>query len=160
MKGKIDEHTDAKFHGGDAECTDGASQNERYMLPFAVDSADHGEADTAREYHARVRIAAPEDLHGAVSYAAKKELHGQDHACLRVSAEAKGMESGTDHTPDAPSFACAQARSHAMAPERPPISSISPKRTASSPSRMEPTSVAISSVRKVSRLSASSVMEE
>lgn len=160
MPKAVDEHTDTKFYGSDAEGAEYASENERCIAKETVDGEHHRKADAACHHHARMGITAPDDLQKSVSNAAEQHFDGKQGKRISAKAAAeKEKRTGWNFHAFSTSFLRAfSSRSHDMALARPPISSIRPSFTASSPFTIEPTSVAISSVRKIRRRSASSVI--
>ena len=139
MQKSVDEHPNAKLHRRDQNRASGAPQKKRSPPPKAVDAPNDHKASTTREHHARMCPAAPKKLDESVSHTAKKKE--KSRFAKRLHRESRTEKDRRFHSLFTLGFPFAAVRSHAIAAERPPSSSISPSRTAFLPSKIVPTSV-------------------
>ncbi len=146
MQNTIDEDADEKFRDNNEKRTGKATKKKRCAEHRAVDKANGGKADAARQNHGGVRVSAPYDLKQSVADAAEEHT---DHGKFPYAPSAADAECDFVFQ-DSASFSAiflASRLRYSIASERPPISSMSPRLTASFPSMIAPTSVASSSVR-------------
>lgn len=135
----IDEHPDAKLHHRNEKRTCGAPQKKRPASPKIVDAPNNHKASAARQHHAWVCPAAPKKLDEPVAHTAEKKE--KRRFSERRHREFRAKKDRFLHALSSSRFALAAVRSHAIAAERPPSSSISPSRTAFFPSKIVPISV-------------------
>ena len=89
----IDKYSHAKFRASHTECAHGTASKEGSAGVSCVDLADHRKAKSTRNYHARMGISAPENLHQSVANTAKQAFpsHARHGIRRQPSPEAQSI---------------------------------------------------------------------
>lgn len=139
MQKAIDEHSNAKLHRRNEKRASGTPQKKRSSSPKAVNAPNDYKTSPTRQHHTRMCPASPKKLNKSIPHTAeKKEKH---RFTKRRHRKSRAEKDRCFHSLFTFCFSFAAMRSHAIAAERPPSSSMSPSRTAFFPSKIVPTSV-------------------
>ena len=139
MQKSVDEHPNAKLHRRNKKRASGTPQKKRSSSPKAVNAPNDYKTSPTRQHHTRMCPASPKKLDESVSHTAKKKE--KSRFAKRLHRKSRTEKDRRFHSLFTLCFPFAAVRSHAIAAERPPSSSISPSRTAFLPSKIVPTSV-------------------